>query len=110
VYIHATLTSIDTKGRNYYGETSNSKQVLIDIENNSNIFAYTKSGGLAKASFSTGVVGSHVIANGYYDKKDPTKLVVTNIIIFSELPAYPSIPVNLTPTTPITSSPTPSSK
>lgn len=88
--------------------TLDSDSITIDVENITKTQAYSKDGGVIKSGFSKLAVGQRVLIVGFPDAKNKNMIVASRILIFSDIPANPKIPLvkpeDIAPVTPSTGS------
>ncbi len=108
-FVSGEVSSIDKVNYQFKLTLSGNKQVLIDVENVTRTFSYTNSDtNLVRSGFSKVTLGERAYVIGYPDKKTPSMIVATRILLFPDLPQNPNIPLSLIENSPTpTSSPTP---
>ena len=89
--VSGTVASIDKKNYMFTLTTSDNKSQLIDIENTSKTFIYTRDGGLKKAGFSKITQDTNVYVVGYPDSKVANEIVASRVILLPDLSATPDI-------------------
>jgi len=102
------ILSIDKEAGTFNIATANIDEQKIDVEPITRTLFYTKSGGLLRSGFSKLTTGQRVIVVGFPDVKDSSLIVASRVVVFSELPANPVIPLvkpeDIAPVTPSTGS------
>lgn len=88
--IPGTVTALDAKNFIVTITTDEQKQQKIDMNTITKTYTY-QGEGLTKAGFSQIKVGERILATGFPDKKDPTLLTASRVLIFPGLPKDPNI-------------------
>lgn len=91
VYISGRISEIDKKNYTVTIISENQKLTVIDIQTFTLISIYSKDDGISKLGFSKLTIGDKFIATGFPDKKDPSLLVASRILVLSGLPNNPKI-------------------
>lgn len=89
--IRGQVVSVDEENFQFEALTSKEEKFQIDVEKITKTSSYTKKGGLIKSGFSKIEIGQRFIAIGFKDLKEKDVLIVQRIILFPELPPYPTI-------------------
>ena len=103
--VSGVISEVDKKNFQASVATSASKQTTIDVGSSTIITSYTKDAGEVKSGFSKLTNGDRVFVVGYPDKKDPSLLVVSRMVILADAPKNPAVNVE-SPTTEPTLGPT----
>lgn len=106
--ISGVVASIDNKNYVFQIVTVNQGNLLIDVENITKTFTYTKSDGLKRIGFSKLKIGDRVYIVGFPDIKVANQIVASRITRFPELPINPKLQgkISVTPSPSITITPT----
>ena len=87
IIYNGMITSVDKKNFTVTIMTSQNKEAVIDHENTTKNFMYSREDGLTKIGFSKIVAGQRVFVVGTTDTKDKTILDASRIIVFPDLQA-----------------------
>ena len=90
-FVHAAVSTIDNKNFNFGVVTDENKNLNIYVETVTKTFTYTVADGLVKAGFSKVTESENVIATGYPNKKAPSKIISSIIMLLPEIPKNPAI-------------------
>ena len=81
IFLSGRVTEIDSEDFSFVIKDKDGKTTNIDVENLTKTKSYTKEDGLIKAGFSKINTGDSVVLSGFPDKKDPSRIVATRILI-----------------------------
>ncbi|MDP3940921.1 MAG: hypothetical protein Q8Q49_01285 [bacterium] len=83
-FLSGTITDIDKTGFSFSLKDASGKTIDIDVENVTKTQSYTKENGVVRSGFSKLFVGDSVVLSGFPDKKDPTRIVATRVLLLSD--------------------------
>ncbi len=109
VFLSGRIADLDKKNYTVMLISEDKKETLVDIQTFSTISSHSKEDGISKLGFSKLNIGNRIMVTGFPGKNNPTLLVASRILVFSDLPKNPKIIVP-EPSEEITSSPTPAPK
>lgn len=101
--VHGRVQSIDTKAFTIVVAPLKTDTVTVEVENVTKTTSYTKEVGVVKSGFSKIAVGDRVVAIGFLDVKDSSKLIASRLIVLPEIGGVQptSIPTNAVQNNPI---------
>lgn len=105
VILTGHISAIDKDNYTVTVLSEDTKSTIIDVENVTKTYSFTKENNLVRFGFSKLEVGDRVFAAGYAQPDQKGRISGTRIIDFIELPANPKIKLTL-PTAEINTSPT----
>lgn len=91
-FVHGAVSTVNKIDNTISVISQDGKETVVDIENVTKIQAYDKNGGLTKLGLSKVTEGLHIIAVGFKDIKNPSKIIGSRVILFPNIPKDPRIP------------------
>ncbi len=89
--IHGGVSAIDNENFTINITTEEGKPMIVNVENITRTFSYTKDDGYGRSGFSKIKANYNIIVGGVLDKDSENRLTATRIIFFPEIPVNPKV-------------------